>query len=168
MTRIAAALMILLASSAPARAQTSALPRAEIFAGYSLLPANGDDFPRATSHGFQIGVQGNVNRWFGVFGEVAMHKSTATDLGPSFAGQVARTTVTQWLVGPRFTARGGRVNVFGHALFGTSKGDAGAGFEGFSDSGITFGGGGGVDVAINRRFAVRGQFDLIGSFADIV
>jgi len=168
MTRLLAGFTMFLASAVPAVAQTADHPRVEFFAGYSLLPANGDDFPRATSHGVQIGAQGNVNRWFGVFGEVAVHKSTATDLGPSFAGQVARTTVTQWLVGPRFTARGDRVNVFGHALFGTSKGDAGAGFEGFSDSGVTFGGGGGVDVAVNRRFAVRGQFDLIGSFADIV
>jgi hypothetical protein len=60
------------------------------------------------------------------------------------------------------------VDVFGPALFGVSTGVAGPDVEGVSDSGLTFGGGGGVDVRVNRRFSVRAQFDLLGSFADIV
>ena len=92
--------------------------------------------------------------------------NTATDLGPTRGGwQGPRCG---YLVGPRFTARTEGVDVFGHALFGVSTGDAGPDFEGFSDSGLTFGGGGGVDVRVNRRFSVRAQFDLLGSFADIV
>ena len=168
MTRIAAALMILLASSAPALAQTSALSRVEIFAGYSLLPADEQDFPRETSHGVQAGGQWNMSRWFGVFGEVAVQKSTVRDLGPSFAGLTAKTTVTEYLWGPRFTLRGDKANVFVHGLFGMTVGDAGEGFDAFSDDGPTFGFGGGVEVAVNRRFAVRGQFDLIGTFATVV
>ena len=166
--RTVTAFAVLLACSAPARAQTGSAPRVELFGGYSLLPANGEDFPRATSHGVQAGAQWNLSRWFGVFGEVAVQKSTARDLGPGFAGQTAKTTVTQYLWGPRFSVRGEQVNAFVHGLFGTSIGDAGVGFEGFSDDGPTFGFGGGVDVAINRRFAIRGQFDVLGSFADIV
>jgi hypothetical protein len=166
--RTATAFAVLLACSAPAHAQTGSAPRVELYAGYSLLPANGDDFPRATSHGVQAGGQWNLSRWFGVFGEVAVQKSTASDLGLSFAGEVAKTTVTQWLWGPRFTFRGEQANAFVHGLFGTSIGDAGAGFEGFSDNGPTFGFGGGVDVNLTRRVAIRGQFDLLGSFADIV
>ncbi len=168
MTRIAATLTMLLASSAPALAQTSAHPRVEVFGGYSLLPADGNDFPRATSHGAQFGAQANLSRWFGVFGEVAVQKSTARDLGPGYAGLTAKTTVTQYLWGPRFTVRGERANVFLHGVFGTSIGNAGEGFDGFSDNGPTFGFGGGVDVAVSRRFAVRGQFDLLASLADIV
>ena len=53
-------------------------------------------------------------------------------------------------------------------FFGTSIGDAGRGYDGFSDDGPTFGFGGGVDVNVTPRFGVRGQFDLLGSFADIV
>ena len=60
------------------------------------------------------------------------------------------------------------MDVFGHGLFGISTGDAGPDFSGFSDSGLTLGGGGGVDVRVSRRLAVRAQYDLIGSFADIV
>ena len=76
--------------------------------------------------------------------------------------------VHEYLAGPRFTARSERVDVFGHGLFGVSTGDAGPGFSGFSDSGLTFGGGGGVDVRVSPRIAVRAQYDLFGSFADIV
>lgn len=166
--RTAAAAALLGSLATPAYAQLSSTPKLELYAGYSLLPANGDDFPRTTSHGVQLGAQGNLSRWFGVFGEIAVQKGTARNLGPDFPGLVAKTTVTQLLWGPRFTARGEKIDVFVHGLFGTSKGDAGAGFEGFSDTGVTFGGGGGVDVAINRRVAVRGQFDLLASFADIV
>jgi len=156
-----------LAAAAPAVAQT-ATPAFEIFGGYSLLPANGDDFPRQTSHGFEASVTANLNRWFGVVGDFGWQFNTARDLGPSFQGLVATSNVREYLVGPRFTARGAKVNVFGHALVGSSTGDAGPGFSGFSDSGFTLGGGGGIDVHLTRRLAARGQFDLIGSFADIV
>jgi hypothetical protein len=156
-----------LAAATPAVAQVST-PAFEIFGGYSLLPANGDDFPRQTSHGFQTSVTANLTRWFGVVGDFGWQFNTARDLGPSFQGLVATSNVREYLVGPRFTARAAGANVFGHALVGISTGDAGPNFSGFSDSGFTFGGGGGVDVHLNRRLAVRGQFDWIGSFADIV
>ena len=156
-----------LAAAAPAVAQVST-PAVEIFGGYSLFPADGDDFPRQTSHGFQTSATANLNRWFGVVGDFGWQFNTARDLGPNFPGQVAKSNVREYLVGPRFTARNASVNVFGHALVGISTGDAGANFSGFSDSGFTFGGGGGVDVHLNRRLAVRAQFDWIGSFADIV
>ena len=163
---LVASLLGLLASSA--HAQSGSAPKVELFGGYSLLPADSQDFPRATSHGVQIGGQWNLSRWFGVFGEVAVQKSTSRDLGPGFAGQTAKTTVTQYLWGPRFTVRGEQANAFVHGVFGTTIGDAGAGFEGFSDNGPTFGLGGGGDVNLSRRLAIRAQFDLIASFADIV
>lgn len=151
----------------PAVAQNT-VPPVDLFAGYSLLPANGDDFPRQTSHGVQGTVAFNVNRWFGVIGDVAMQFNTTRDLGPGFEGLEARSTVREFLVGPRFTARSDRADAFVHGLFGVSTGDAGPDFKGFSDSGMTFGGGGGVDVHLTPRVSARATFDLIGSFADIV
>lgn len=162
---IAALLLVVVAQ--PAGAQVSQ-PKADVFAGYSLLPANGDDFPRGTSHGVQVTAAVHLNRWFGVIADMSAQFSTNRDLGPNFSGQVARTRVVELLAGPRFTARSERADVFVHGLFGTSRGDAGPGFDGFSDSAVTFGGGGGVDVRLTRRLAVRASFDLIGSFADIV
>lgn len=165
-TRVALMSLLVLAIARPALAQTAA-PPVEVFGGYSLLPAGGDDFPRQTSHGVQVSVTANLTRWFGLMGDVGMQFNTARDL-PGFPGLVARSTVREYLVGPRFTARSEQVDVFAHGLFGLTEGDAGEDFSGFSDSALAFGGGGGVDVRVHRRLAVRAQFDLLGSFTDIV
>jgi hypothetical protein len=159
------ALILLAPLTASAQPQ---VPAAELFAGYSILPANGDDFPRGTSHGFQLTASGNLNRWFALFGELAMHFDTRRDLGPGFSGLVAETRVTQFLAGPRFIARGDRVSTFAHGLIGYARGDAGEAFSGFSDTKLAFGGGAGVDIDLTRRVAFRTQFDLLASFADIV
>ena len=53
-------------------------------------------------------------------------------------------------------------------LIGAASGDAGEAFGGFSDTKLAFGGGVGADVDLTRRLAVRTQFDLLASFADIV
>jgi hypothetical protein len=137
----------------------------ELFGGLSFLPADGDDFPRTDSTGFQVGAAFYLNRWFAVFGEIGGHYSHADDLGPNFVGVTADSSVYEYLFGPRFVGRRGRTAIFAHGLVGSSTGRTDIGF---SDSGFTLGGGGGVDVDITPRLAVRGQFDLIGSFADIV
>jgi opacity protein-like surface antigen len=168
MTRAPIALFLLLIAAFPRPGLAQSHPSVDVFVGYSILPANGDDFPRQTSHGLQASVTGHFNRWFGVLGDIGAQFNTARNLGPGFEGLVAKSTVRQYLVGPRFTARSDRVDLFGHGLFGISTGDAGRDFSGFSDSGMTFGGGGGVDVRVSPRIAVRAQYDLLGSFADIV
>ena len=166
---IVALAVVLVAGVGSAFAQTSsqaAHPRFDVFGGLSFLPSDElDDFPRADSTGFQITATWHANRWFGVFFDLGGHYSTNADLGPGFPGQVAETSVYEILVGPRFTFGGERAHVFVHALIGSCKGITNIGF---SDSGGTFGGGGGVDVDLTRRLAVRGQFDYFGSFADIV
>ena len=165
--RLAGAFVILLVAT-PATAQP-AVPVIEIFGGYSLLPANGDDFPRVTSHGVQTSLTANLNRWFGVVFDAGVQWSTATDLGPNFPGLTADTRVTEVLAGPRVAViRSDRTTLFVNGLFGVASGDAGKDFSGFSDSAAAFGGGGGVDVYVTERLAWRAQFDLLGSFADIV
>jgi hypothetical protein len=158
--------LVLVSLSSSAHAQA---PAVEIFGGYSLLPSNFlTDFPRATSHGLQGSIAVNVTRWFGIVGDAGIQWNTNSDLRPNFAGLTAKTTVREWLVGPRFTRRSDTADVFAGGWFGTSIGSANDEFRGFADSGLTFGGGAGVDVHAGRRVAVRAQFDLIGSFADIV
>lgn len=157
-----------LAFATPAPAQTSA-PAIEVFAGYSLLPADEqDDFPRKTSHGGQISVGANWSSWFGLFTDFGVQFNTARPPGPFFEGRVARSTVREYFVGPRFTARSERVDLFAHGLVGLVQGDAGEDFSGFSDSGLSLGLGGGLDVRVRRKLAVRAQVDLIGAFVDIV
>src|SRR5688572_1998418 len=141
-------LILLLSVCADSALAQEAVPKIEIFGGYSLLPADGDDFPRQTSHGIQASVAANLNGWFALFGDFGMHFNTATDLGPGFAGQVAKSTVREYLFGPRFTVRSPAANFFIHGLLGLADGDAGDGFEGFSDRKLTFGAGAGVDVRV--------------------
>jgi len=152
-------------SAIPADAQTD-WPRVEAFAGYSFLPAGGDDFPRRDSHGVQASVAVNLSRWFGVAGEVGAHFSETSDLGPGFPGVTAETSVYELLGGPRFTARLPRAALFGHALVGQVIGRSS--LSGFEDSGFAMAGGGGVDVALRPRLGLRVQVDVIGTFADIV
>jgi hypothetical protein len=129
-------------------------PRVEIFGGASYLPANRMDFPRKNSGGFQTAVNANVNRWFGV----------AMDFGGQYSHG---TSLYEYLVGPRFTKRTERVNVFVHALVGGAE--AHTALRGFSERRFAFEGGGGFDVRLNDRIAIRPlQLDYIGSFLDVL
>jgi opacity protein-like surface antigen len=161
---VASLVSLFIASAASASAQTS-FPRFEVFGGYSYLPADGDDFPRTASSGFQASVAANLKFWLGVVGDVGGHYSRSSDLGFNFRGVTAKTSVYEFLAGPRFTLRG-KVSPFVQAFVGTASGHTNLGR--FSDSGFTFDMGGGVDAAINRRLAARVQIDGLGSFADIL
>src|SRR5688572_12449026 len=72
-------------------------PRAEIFGGGSFIPANGMDFPRKDSGGFQASLSANVNRWFGIAGDFGGQYSNAPDLGPNFNNASAHTSVYEYL-----------------------------------------------------------------------
>jgi hypothetical protein len=157
---------LLLISALEVAAQENAYPRLEVFGGVSYLPADGSDYPRKNSVGFQISTTGNVTSWFGILGDFGGQYSHVSDLGPAQPGLSTNTSVYEYLVGPRFTKRTQRVNLFVNALVGVASGRSGIGF---SDSELAFGGGGGFDINISRRFAVRPlQVDYIGSFADMV
>src|SRR5688572_23523158 len=150
------ALCFWLAALAGSAAAQPAAPAVEIFAGYSILPADrNDDFPRRTSHGVQVSASVNFTDWFGLLADFGVQANTNRDLGPGFEGRVARTRVMEFFVGPRFVARSERVNVFAHGLVGRVRGDAGEDFSGFSDTEPAFGGGVGVDVRLQRRLALR-------------
>jgi hypothetical protein len=166
--RIAFTAFFLIVAAWPVTAQTE-YPRVELFGGFSYLPSDGDDYPRQTSYGFQASVGVNLNRWFGVAGDFGGQYSSASmdSLGRPFPGvATVDSSVYEFLVAPRFTLRGQRVSAFVHGLVGGATGHTSIG--GFSDSGLTFGGGGGVDIGGTSRLAMRTQFDLLGSFADIL
>jgi hypothetical protein len=165
-----AALVVVATVMMTGHARAQSAPRADIYAGYSLLPGDPiDDFPRVTaSHGIHVSAAIHPTSWFGLAADLGMQFGTHRDLGLNFEGLVARTRVTEFLAAPRFTARGEQADVFAHGLFGLASGDAGEDFSGFTDTKMAFGGGAGVDVHISPRWSVRAQFDLLGSFADIV
>jgi hypothetical protein len=160
--------LFLLAAASQAAFAQGEHPRVEVFGGFSCLPANTlTDFPRDDSYGFQGSVAVNLNRWFGIVGDVGGQYRTVTDLGPNWPGVTATTSVYEYLVGPRFFLKRNRITLFAHALVGGATGNAG--LAGFSDSELAVGGGGGLDINLNRRIAIRAiQFDYIGSFVDIL
>jgi opacity protein-like surface antigen len=125
----------------PAAAQDT--PRGELFGGYSYARLNpgglaGDDF---NLNGWHFAAQGNVTSFFGLVGEVSGHHG-------SRAGEDVNTQ--QALFGPRITLRG-PLSVFGHALFGVARGNAG--LFGATDSETAFGMavGGGADINLGSQ-----------------
>ena len=146
----------------------SDLYRFEVFGGYSYLPAGPEDFPRLTgSHGFQTSIAANLNTWFGVVGDFGFQFGSSDIQQPPFFQGTVKTRVYEYMVGPRFTVRTPRANVFAHALFGGASGRTD--FGSFSDAELAIGGGAGVDININKRVAIRAiQFDYLGSFADML
>lgn len=161
--RLLAVALLVIGMRQPAFGQS---PAVEVFVGFSHLPADGDDYPREASQGVQASVAGNFNRWFGVVADFGAQFGSSSDLGPRAPGIVAHTKVYQYLAGPCFTARTEKFDVFVQALAGGATGRSG--IVGFSDSGLTFGGGGGVAFRLGDRGAIRAQLDLLGSFVDIL
>ena len=162
---LSAVAAVALVSASPAAAQT-APSRWEIFGGYSLLSATPNDFPRGASSGVEGGLAVHVSRWCAFQISVAAQFNTSRDLGYNFAGVVASSSVTEYLGGPRFILRTGRIDAFGHALVGVAAGRTN--LPGFSDSGFALGGGGGVDVRINHRLALRVHAEYVGGFVDLM
>ena len=117
-------------------------PKAEVFGGFSVLSLDGGD--RYNPVGFQASVAGNFHKNIGIVGDFG---GQYKDGGHAY----------EYMGGPRFTARREKVNIFAHALFGgITIGN------GNSESAFAMGFGGGVDVKVHERFAIRAiQFDWI-------
>jgi len=165
MRTFVATLVVLMAAIRPAAGQ-SAPPRAEIWAGYSMLTATGDDFPRSTSHGAAAGVAWHLTRWFAVVGEFGAQTNTNRNLGFNFPATVAHTRVYEYMAGAKFSRVTGRTTVVARALVGGAAGHSS--LKGFADSGFAMGAGGGVDVRVSPRLAIRGQLDWVAGFVDVM
>ncbi|HKR02552.1 MAG TPA: outer membrane beta-barrel protein [Pyrinomonadaceae bacterium] len=129
-------------------------PRVEVFGGYSYAGGN--------FHGWNASVTGNVNDWFGVVADFSGHYGGSIDED----GFDERQRAHSYLFGPRVSVRRKRVTPFAHALFGASKLETDLSGFGqrffFSDTGFSFVVGGGLDVRVNDRVAVRAfQLDYL-------
>jgi hypothetical protein len=145
-------LLLLLLPQHQAVAQET--PKAEVFGGYSYAGGN--------FHGWNASVTVNVNKWFGLTADFTGHYGGSIDED----GFDERQRVHSLLFGARFSARKKRVMPFAHALFGAStlKTEL-TGFGQkflFSDTGFSLVMGGGLDIRINDRVAVRAiQLDYL-------
>ena len=149
--RTAAILVIMLAigtqgafAQTPKTSETPA--RVELFGGYSYLRLNAASGGSAGLNGWAADTQVNVNRRFAVAASVngAYGNQSGADL-----------RLYTFLAGPRLSYRTGRANLFVHALAGAAR--LGASAAGVEDNATSFAAalGGGVDVKLSRRLAVR-------------
>ena len=145
------AVLILLATS-PATAQDT--PKAEVFGGYSYAGQG--------SNGFDTSVVGNVNSWLGLGADLSGQSTRLDENG-------VRENIKTYslLFGPRFSVRKSKkITPFVHALFGVSRIRTETNEFGppvsFTDTSFGMAVGGGLDVRLNDRFAIRAvQMDYL-------
>ena len=121
-------------------------PKAEVFGGYSWAGGN--------FHGWNSSVTGNLTSKFGVTADFSGHYGNE-QAGPILVKQNAHS----FLFGPRYAFRGKRFTPFVYALFGATRFQESATISGqrlsASDTGFSSAVGGGLDVRVNDRVAVR-------------
>lgn len=140
---LAAALLL---SVGPTAASAQDASKADLFAGYSLLAAEGDSM-----HGWHAALGWGLSGRIGLLLDVSGHQGSdveGTDVG-----------VLSLMAGPRVTLGGGRVRPFLHVIGGVvrSKASVSVFDVEISESTTDFGGaaGGGVDLGFGDRWALR-------------
>ncbi len=150
------------------------VPQVEVFGGYSLFHFDDKGLeaplqalnPNLTVnrnlHGWNGAVQFNVNKWIGIVGDVSGHYGNVIE---SPVGSISGN-IYNFLFGPQINARGEKATGFVHVLLGGNRSKINAipaiGLPDVSDTAFAMAIGGGVDLNVTKRVAVRlGQFDYI-------
>jgi hypothetical protein len=135
---------LIIVASLPAMTQD--VPKAEVFGGYSWSEGN--------FHGWDASVTGNVTKRFGVTADFSGHYGSESGQ-PILVNQHEHS----FLFGPRFAFRGKRLTPFVYALFGATNFRESAIISGqrvsATDTGFSSAVGGGLDVRVNDRVAIR-------------
>ncbi|HKP45117.1 MAG TPA: outer membrane beta-barrel protein [Pyrinomonadaceae bacterium] len=122
------------------------VPKAEVFGGYSRAGGN--------FNGWNASVTGNLNKQFGIVADFSGHYGSELD-GSILVKQDAHS----FLFGPRFSFRGKRLTPFVYALIGATRFHESAIISvtklSDSDTGFSSALGGGLDVKVNDRIAIR-------------
>jgi opacity protein-like surface antigen len=145
----------------PIIASAQETPKVELFGGYSYFRTDDE----RNLHGWNGSVAVNLNKWFGLVADVSGHyDSRSVQLidanGGFFSDQ--HFNRHQILVGPRVSLRKDkRLTPFAHALFGIARDHETLKSESpflrfkSSNTGFAMALGGGLDVEITRRLALR-------------
>jgi len=166
MRRIILGTIGLLLLSIPGWAQESSYPKAEVFGGFSISsmgvsstdPTTGlTTSLRDSFWGWQASADLNVHRHLGFVGDFGGQYKTVLGIGMSNY---------QYMFGPQISMRMDKVNPFVHVLFGASRLSAAVTdpvtglTAAVSSTGLGMGIGGGLDVNISNKLALRvPQFD---------
>jgi hypothetical protein len=136
----------------------------DVFAGFSYVT---QDFSLTSDSGGLTGW--NASATFPAaprIGVVTDFSGYYPGFNPGCNGCGQHAKIHTFLVGPQFSASRGRVTPFARFLLGdthmSTAIDSLPNYITFtSNNSFTFGGGGGVDVRVSRRFALRGQADWL-------
>jgi hypothetical protein len=131
---------------------------AEIFGGYSYQRTGGEGV-----NGFNASVTGNVTPWVGITGEFAGHMKSESVAVPSPGVFVnADAKLLAFRFGPKFTSHvNDSTDLFVHVLAGAYRASANVAASGLglnvngSGTGFTAASGGGVDLRVAPKIAVR-------------
>lgn len=181
MRRLIFMLAIGLVLSIPSFAQEVIYPKAEVFGGFSMSSIPGvvptydpitglpTSYSRKSLMGWQGSANYNLSHHLGIVGDFGGQYGTvpsATVLGVTVPSYSMHSY--QFLFGPRIMFRGPRVTPFVHALFGVDKMGVSTTTSivgvpatvGLSSTGLGMGFGGGLDINVSDRLALRvPQFD---------
>jgi len=139
------AIIVLGLTSSAVLAQDQPVPKVDVFGGYSWydpgLRVNGLKLD-SNAKGFGVGITYNFNKNFGFTLDGAGHFGSESNS----SGQI--------MVGPRFKFRQEHFEPFLHALAGLDILNVRS-VGGESDKGIGIRAGGGIDIPLTRRFAIR-------------
>jgi len=142
-------------------------PTVEVYGGVSFLHIddNGLGAPKRNFAGWDSEFQYNVTKLLGVTADIGGNYGRVQ---PSFANSHTYT----YVFGPTFSIRKEHATIFAHALFGEntiSKNVITGGSDASpTDSAFSMLWGGGIDVKVNQRFAVRlAQLDWLYTRHDL-
>jgi Outer membrane protein beta-barrel domain len=163
MKRLAVLVGSMFFASLPALAQT---PRIEVSAGYTLFDYYQQSAPKLKMNGWTAGADVNLKRWFSVVADISGAYKTQSSTDPTVNG--TKTRIYNYLFGPRlYPRKHRRISPFAEYLLGRSRvhitGPAVPPLPAvnLSGSGFTWAVGGGADVTLTHRFALRGQADFV-------
>jgi opacity protein-like surface antigen len=157
-------LLILFSATASALAQES--PKVEVFGGFSYLRDDLDQGLLRDARGWNISANYNLNNFLGVKADFSGHHGERAYVDPLEVFKEKENNFT-FLFGPQFSYRKNeRVVPFAHVLLGARRSKysweftdivsgAPTGDGEFSDNAFTAAFGGGVDLKLTKRWAVR-------------
>ncbi len=124
-------------------------PKVDLFGGYSYLRGGpGFGLPSGNASGWEAALTYNWNNWLSLKADIDGH-------------YCCEQTMHNFLFGPQFTLKRGKLTPFVHGLVGFSYGTS---FGGFSDTTLAFAGGGGLDVKVKDKISIRlFQADYVGT-----
>ena len=158
MKKLGLVVILLLSFSVIAVAQD--VPATEVFGGYSFFRCDVDSPASCNLNGWNAGVSFNINQnWSGVV-DVSGHYGYVDNFSPAFTWYDLKSH--NFLFGPRYTFRSGKVAPFAQALFGINHVNPEPDYAASTQNNFAMAFGGGVDYAISDKLSVRpAQLDYV-------